>query len=76
MASAPSQGHVWAVEHQDFDLITAMPPATADGLEVLLDGDWQPATPPDGYAIVLAGMALERLTSGLLPAPGAHHGHP
>lgn len=68
MAQAPSEGHVWAVEHQDFDLITAMPPATSSGLEILLNGTWQAVSPPEDYAIVIAGMVMERLTGGLMPA--------
>lgn len=68
MAEAPSAAHVWAVEHQDFDLVTALPRATAAGLEVLVDGEWLRVSPPDGYAVINAGMVLERLTGGAVPA--------
>lgn len=68
VADAPSRRHVWAVEHQDFDLITALPRATAAGLEVLVEGEWIRVSPPDGCAVVNAGMVLERLTSGAIPA--------
>lgn len=69
MALAPSAQHVWAAEHQDFDLLTVLPRATAPGLQVLgVDGEWHPATPPEGCAVVNAGMVLERLTGGFARA--------
>lgn len=68
ITDAPSGDYVWAVEHQDFDLITALPRATSQGLEVQVDGRWLPVTPPDGYAVMVAGMVLERLTGGAVPA--------
>ncbi|MFK4149643.1 isopenicillin N synthase family dioxygenase [Streptomyces sp. NPDC004065] len=68
MDQAPSDRHVWAAEHQDFDLITALPRATAAGLEVLLDGEWLPVDAPRGYAVVNVGMVLDRLTNGLARA--------
>ncbi|WP_069812727.1 isopenicillin N synthase family dioxygenase [Streptomyces sp. TP-A0874] len=69
MAGAPSQDHIWAVEHQDFDLITALPRATAPGLQVLhRDGEWLAVDAPEGYAVVNVGMVLERLTDGLARA--------
>ncbi|MET7453962.1 2-oxoglutarate and iron-dependent oxygenase domain-containing protein [Streptomyces sp. NPDC005574] len=82
MDQAPSTQHVWAVEHQDFDLITALPRATAAGLEVLLDGQWLAVDAPPGYAVVNVGMVLDRLTNGLARAavhrvvarPGTHEG--
>lgn len=69
MEAAPSEEHVWAVEHQDFDLITALPRATAAGLQVLhRDGEWLGVDAPHGYAVVNVGMVLERLTDGLARA--------
>jgi isopenicillin N synthase-like dioxygenase len=68
ISGAPSRDCVWAVEHQDFDLITALPQATSGGLEVLIDDAWSAATPPDGCAVIMAGMVLERLTGGTVPA--------
>ncbi|MEU9578361.1 isopenicillin N synthase family dioxygenase [Streptomyces chilikensis] len=69
MEGAPSQEHVWAVEHKDFDLVTALPRATSPGLQVLgADGEWLPAHAPEGYAVVNVGMVLERLTDGLARA--------
>ncbi|HTN99383.1 MAG TPA: 2-oxoglutarate and iron-dependent oxygenase domain-containing protein [Microthrixaceae bacterium] len=49
MAQAPessglSKPHVWAGAHGDINLITALPRATARGLQVLVDGD--PDVPP------------------------------
>ncbi|WP_329383750.1 hypothetical protein OG625_22005 [Streptomyces sp. NBC_01351] len=82
MDQAPSDDHVWMVEHQDFDLITALPRATAAGLEVLIDGAWTPVEVPEGYAVLNVGMVLDRLTGGLaraavhrvVAAPGRHGG--
>ncbi|MFD3698160.1 isopenicillin N synthase family dioxygenase [Streptomyces sp. NPDC058646] len=68
MAQAPSADHIWMVEHQDFDLITALPRATAAGLEVRMDGEWTPVVVPEGYAVLNVGMVLERLTGGLARA--------
>ncbi|MFF2142926.1 isopenicillin N synthase family dioxygenase [Kitasatospora sp. NPDC058190] len=69
MADAPSKDHVWAVEHQDFDLLTALPRATARGLQVQAeDGSWLSVDAPAGYAVVNVGMVLERLTDGLARA--------
>jgi len=68
MEQAPSPDHLWAVEHQDFDLITALPRATASGLQVLKDEEWLSIDVPDDYAVVNVGMVLERLTNGLARA--------
>ncbi|KOV19788.1 isopenicillin N synthase family dioxygenase, partial [Streptomyces sp. XY152] len=68
MDQAPSERHVWAVEHQDFDLITTLPRATASGLEVLVDGEWLAVDAPPGHAVVNVGMALDRLTNGFARA--------
>ena len=71
MESAPGEQHVWAGEHADINLITALPRATAAGLQVKIDGDWVDAAPPDGRAIINTGLMLERLTNGAIP-PGIH----
>ncbi|MCX2927390.1 isopenicillin N synthase family dioxygenase [Streptomyces sp. NEAU-W12] len=68
MDQAPSARQVWAAEHQDFDLITALPRATASGLEVLVDGEWLAVDAPPGYAVVNVGTALARLTNGFARA--------
>lgn len=68
MAEAPTDRHVWAVEHQDFDLITMLPRATSAGLEVLVDGEWLKVEAPPGHAVVNVGMVLDRLTNGLARA--------
>jgi isopenicillin N synthase-like dioxygenase len=68
MSLAPDAEYVWAGAHTDFDLITALPRATSAGLEVMRDGEWVGVTPPPGYAVINAGMVLERLTNGLIPA--------
>ncbi|MFO0017920.1 MAG: isopenicillin N synthase family dioxygenase [Synechococcaceae cyanobacterium] len=68
MAQAPPGGHLWAAPHGDINLITALPRATAAGLEVLVEGEWQAATPPPGRVIINSGLMLERLSNGLIPA--------
>ena len=71
MADAPDEGHVWAGAHDDINLITALPRATAKGLQVLVDDDWVDVAPPPGHMIINSGMMLERLTNGEIPA-GTH----
>lgn len=60
-------GHVWAAEHGDINLITALPRATAPGLQVKVGDDWVDAVPPDDGVIVNTGIMLERLTNGRIP---------
>ena len=48
MATAPGAEHVWAGEHGDINLITALPRATAPGLQVKVDGEWVDAVAPAG----------------------------
>jgi isopenicillin N synthase-like dioxygenase len=73
MASAPDAPHVWAGEHADINLITALPRATAKGLEVKLkdEGRWIDAVAPDDGAIINTGLMLEIVTNGVI-APGIH----
>ncbi len=71
MPDAPSGQHVWAAAHDDINLITALPRATAKGLQVQTDSGWVDAVPPDGHMVINTGMMLERLTNGVLP-PGTH----
>jgi isopenicillin N synthase-like dioxygenase len=69
MEQAPAPGRIWAAEHQDFDLITALPRATASGLQVLAaSGEWLPVDAPGDHVVVNVGMVLERLTNGLARA--------
>jgi isopenicillin N synthase-like dioxygenase len=71
MAQAPDATHVWAGAHGDINLITALPRATAPGLQVLVDQQWVDAVSPDGQVIINTGMMLERLTNGVIPT-GVH----
>ncbi|MFV0316838.1 MAG: isopenicillin N synthase family dioxygenase [Microthrixaceae bacterium] len=86
MTEAPSGDadgarHVWAGEHADINLTTALPRATARGLQVLvgseappvsgaqpLGGEWIDASPPPGHVIVNTGIMLERLSNGVIPS--------
>jgi isopenicillin N synthase-like dioxygenase len=67
MAGVPRDGHVWAAEHGDINLITALPRATAPGLQVKVDDDWVDAVAPEGQVIINTGIMLERLTNGRIP---------
>lgn len=71
MHQAPGARHVWAGEHADINLITALPRATARGLQVRVDDQWIDAVPPDGHVIINTGLMLERITNGQI-LPGWH----
>lgn len=72
MQEAPDGAtHVWAGAHGDINLITALPRATAPGLQVMVDGQWVDAVAPAGQVIINTGMMLERLTNGVIPT-GIH----
>jgi isopenicillin N synthase-like dioxygenase len=60
-------GHVWAAQHGDINLITALPRATAPGLQVKVGDDWVDALPPADSLIINTGIMLERLTNGTIP---------
>ncbi|MGI9576615.1 MAG: isopenicillin N synthase family dioxygenase [Microthrixaceae bacterium] len=71
-AGGTTRAHVWAAEHGDINLTTALPRATARGLQVLVSGDrteqeWVDAAPPEGNVIINTGIMLERLTNGVIP---------
>jgi isopenicillin N synthase-like dioxygenase len=67
MSELDAAGHVWAGEHGDINLITALPRATAPGLQVAVDGEWVDAVAPEGQVIINTGIMLERLTNGIIP---------
>ena len=67
MGEVPDEGHVWAGAHGDINLITALPRATAPGLQVKVDDDWVDAVAPEGQVIINTGIMLERLTNGAIP---------
>lgn len=71
MTEAPGPLHVWSAEHGDIDLITALPRATAPGLQVKIGTTWVDAIPPDDHVIINTGIMLERLTNGVIPV-GVH----
>jgi isopenicillin N synthase-like dioxygenase len=72
MKEAPGDApYVWAAEHGDINLITALPRATAPGLQVKTVDGWVDAIPPAGGVIINTGIMLERLTNGLIPT-GIH----
>ena len=67
MGDLPDEGHVWAGAHGDINLITALPRATAPGLQVQVDGEWVDAVAPEGQVIINTGIMLERITNGTIP---------
>ena len=67
MSELGDDGHVWAAEHGDINLITALPRASAPGLQVKVGDDWVDATPPSDAVIINTGIMLERLTNGIIP---------
>jgi isopenicillin N synthase-like dioxygenase len=71
MTESPGGTHVWAGEHGDINLITALPRATAPGLQVKIGDQWVDAVAPLGHVIINTGMMLERLTNGVIPV-GIH----
>lgn len=71
MSIAPgggTEGHIWADEHTDINLITALPRATDRGLQVCIDHKWVDAAPPADHVIINSGIMLEHLTNGLIGA--------
>ena len=71
MDLAPGAEHVWAAEHGDINLITALPRATAKGLQVKTDDGWVDAVPPEGHVVINTGIMLDRISNGLIPT-GIH----
>ena len=71
MELAPSQSHVWAEEHGDINLITALPRSTARGLQIKTEEGWIDASPPENYLIINTGIMLEHLSNGIVPT-GIH----
>lgn len=71
MEQAPGVEHVWAGAHDDINLITALPRATAKGLQVSVENEWIDVSPPEGYMIINTGLMLERITNGVIRA-GTH----
>ncbi len=77
MQLAPGGSHVWAAEHGDINLITALPRATARGLQVDIaskedpaggaEPKWVDAIPPADRVIINTGIMLEHLTNGVVP---------
>ena len=61
---------MWAAAHGDINLITALPRATAPGLQVKVDDEWVDAVAPDDGVIVNTGIMLERLTNGAFRSAG------
>jgi isopenicillin N synthase-like dioxygenase len=70
MATVPGgvAGHVWSAEHTDINLVTALPRATAPGLQVKTSDGWIDAVAPPGRAILNTGIMLEHISNGTIGA--------
>lgn len=71
MERAPTAEYVWADAHTDINLVTALPRATARGLQLRTASGWVDVVPPEGHVVVNSGIMLERLSNGRIPA-GVH----
>ena len=71
MTGAPSDDHVWAEQHMDINLVTALPRAVGRGLQLLTTDGWQDVAPPAGHVVINSGIMLDRLSNGRIPA-GVH----
>ena len=71
MKLAPNKNHLWAEEHGDINLITALPRATSRGLQIKSNDHWIEATPPENHLIINTGIMLEHLSNGVIPT-GIH----
>ena len=59
---------VRAAAHEDINLITLLPDATASGLEIQSQGQWLPVITPPGSIIVDSGDMLQNITNGVFKA--------
>ena len=71
MNLAPTGSHIWAEEHGDINLITALPRSTARGLQIKTEEGWIDASPPEDHLIINTGIMLEHLSNGVVPT-GIH----
>lgn len=60
--------NVRAGAHEDINLITLLVGASAEGLEVLSDGNWLPITTQGDAIVVNIGDMLQRLTNHVYPS--------
>jgi isopenicillin N synthase-like dioxygenase len=59
----PKDG-VWAAEHTDIDLITLLPYASEEGLEIEINGKWEQVVVPKNALVVNVGDQLEAFSNG------------
>ncbi len=58
-----------AAAHEDLNALTALPPATAPGLQLLnKEGEWVDVVAPEGYLIINTGEQVEMKTAGYIKA--------
>jgi len=69
LTGAEEAGAIRAAEHEDINLITLIPMASADGLQVKdLNGKWHDVPCDPGSISINAGDMLDMLTKGYYPA--------
>jgi isopenicillin N synthase-like dioxygenase len=69
LSGSEVQGEVRAAAHEDINLITLLPSATAPGLEVLdLQGNWHEVSCDPGTIVVNSGDMLKEASGGYYPS--------
>jgi isopenicillin N synthase-like dioxygenase len=61
------QNTIWGCKHTDRDLLTVLPPAVGEGLQVKTrSGAWIKGGAPEGHSLVQVGDVLKYMTAGYL----------
>ena len=68
--------NVRAGAHEDINFITLLVGASAEGLEVLSEGEWLPVTTTGDAIVVNIGDMLQRLSNNVYPATTHRVGNP
>lgn len=59
---------LWGGAHTDIDLLTILPYASGEGLEVELNGTWVPVKVPQNAFVINVGDMLEGYSNGMYPS--------
>ena len=69
LSGSEEDGAIRAAAHEDINLITLLPAATAPGLEVKdLAGNWHSVECHPGMIVINAGVMLQQVTRGFYPS--------
>jgi isopenicillin N synthase-like dioxygenase len=60
----PSDNHIRANAHTDINLLTLLPMAAGDGLELFVDNQWKTLTVEENHLVVNVGDMLELYSNG------------